>query len=397
MKMTDHGSVRRPQQGFSLIELLIAMVLGLTVLIGLASVYLAIKQSFHFQETTGRLQEDGTFALDSMAKDLRMAGYAGCTGITKTDVVGPPPITTYSPGSVITTDGANLIGGSNPLALIDTTNLEVTKQPFTPSNFIRGFDTVPDAMFASGSIPSTTNTSSLFFAGGSFKAVALSVQMSGFSAPLTLAADTYAWSNTTTNGGIYDMIVSDCTLSNIFKGKVTVSGGVASIDHSEAIGNSSGMFTPNTLFNSTAIVMPAEWSFYYVATRSGASTPSLYRVFFDGNTRSAPEEIISNVESMRLHYGENTNTGTPTFVADNWRTRATGVSGVPGVTDWSRVVAVRIGLMMVSSKDNANPGVTLTVPTLLGEDYTPPTGASLNRLRKEFSTTVVLRNRMVAR
>jgi type IV pilus assembly protein PilW len=154
--------------------------------------------------------------------------------------------------------------------------------------------------------------------------------------------------------------------------------------------------------------MPLQWSFYYAATRSGASTPSLYRVFYDGNARGNAQEIIANVESFKLMYGENTMgkdsvtnnactiatggaTCVPNLQADVWRTTAASV------TDWSRVVAVRIGLMMVSADSNAIADLSQVTPTLLGQTYTIPTGASTGRLRKEFSTTVVLRNRVASR
>ena len=191
-------------------------------------------------------------------------------------------------------------------------------------------------------------------------------------------------------------IRDSCKNSSIFNGKVKGSGPY-SIDHSAAMGNNGP--DPSLLtsdFGTDAIVLPAEWSFYYIATRTGASTPGLYRVFFNGNKRSNAEEMVSNVEGMKLNYGENTGvnavTGAPTLVPDVWRVKAADV------TDWSRVVAVRIGLMMVSSEDNANIDVDLTVlPPLLGASYAKPLGASANRLRKEFSTTVVMRNRVAAR
>jgi len=404
--MSRQISNRSFQNGLSLIELLVALALGLAVLIGLSSVYVAAKQSFRFQETTGRLQEDAAFAIDSVARDLRMAGSAGCMGINK--VTSPSII--YYPGSVllsgspgspgITTSPDSTSGfyGANPLGQIETTTLEVVQQPFTAFNFVRGFDTgIPTGMVATTNPIPSTISDSLYFAGASSNAVAVGAPMTGSTDRLTLAADTYGWGNGVTAGNsrVYTFIVSNCTSSSIFNGKVTVVGGITGIDHSTAMGNGSDSFTSSTLFGTDAIVLPAEWSFYYIATRTGASTPSLYRVFFDGNKRFNTEELVSNVEAMKLNYGENTNndvvTGAPTLVPDIWRTSAGAVN------DWSRVVAVRIGLMMISSEDNANPGITLNVPTLLGQSYTKPTGASANRLRKEFSTTVVLRNRVAAR
>ena len=380
MSITGNASRSRLQQGFSLIELLVALAMGLAVLVGLSSVYVAVKQSFRFAETSGRLLEDGTFALDMIARDLRMAGYAGCPGITN-----------FFPGSVMaSTDGP-----------------EVTRQPFTPNNFIRGFfDEVPEDMVEPEKNPTpVVNADSLFFAGGSSKAVAVSARMDTTTSTLTLAGDPYGWAVPAGSAAnVYDMIVSSCSSSSIFKGKVTVNdSGVVSIDHSRARGNTQDTFEPAPLFGTDAIVMPAEWSFYYVATLEGARTPSLFRVFYNGNTRSKPEVIISNIESLKLQYGENTNDARP-FVVNEWRTCSVVPAGPAGpaptscpVLNWSRVVAVRIGLMLVSSEDNANPGVTLPSPTLLGKRYEPPIGTSANRLRKEFSTTVVLRNRVASR
>lgn len=392
---------QRPQQGYSLIELLIALVLGMSVLVGLSTVFVTAKQTFRFQETTGRMQEDGAFALDSIAQNLRMAGYAGCVGIKS---MGGDDF----PKSLIDPANPDGINGVNPLAVIDVS----TKQSFLPSNFIRGFNDVPGRMFTAGKEPSAGATDSLFFAGGSAKVVAVSDLMSTDSAPLSLAADPYKWS--TTNGGIYDMIVSNCEKSYIFKGKITASGSSVSIDHSDLYNEFNEFITKSTItsptangtivvvkkgsptkFDNKAILMPAEWNFYYVATRPYTNTPSLYRVFYDGNKRSEPEEIVSNVESMWLHYRERPK---PPATSDVWRTCAAGPATpkCDPVIDWSRIVAVRIGLMMVSAEDNVNSGgIELNVPTLLGSKYSIPSDASKNRLRKEFSTTVSLRNPVV--
>jgi type IV pilus assembly protein PilW len=374
-----------------LVELLVALALGLAVLVALSAVYVSVKQSFRFQETSGRLQEDATFALDTIAKDLRMAGYAGCPGINKVTVSG---VSTYYPGSVLTSGSPGGINGPNPLAQLESSNAEVTQQPLTALNFIRGFDDVPSGMFAPAAVPTTSNTNSLLFAGGSAKSVAVSVAMASSNANLTLSDDPYRWRNGPANSGVYDFIVSDCNSSSLFRGKVSQSGTLVTVDHGTVMGNANDAFTSNHQFDTTAQLMPLEWNFYYVATRAGASTPSLYRIFYDGNARQQAQEIVSNVESLRLHYGENTGAnpdGSPTLVADVWRTSASTV------TDWSRVVAVRIGLMMIGTDDNANPGVTVPTPTLLGQSYTAPGGAPANRLRKEYSTTVVLRNSVAAR
>jgi type IV pilus assembly protein PilW len=380
----------RAQLGFTLVELLIALALGMFVLIGLSSVFFAVKQSFRFQETSGRLQEDAAFALDTISRDLRMAGQAGCLGISSiADPLVPANPPTYYPGTVVEEFAANIISGSNPLSVVEPAVAAVVRQPLTPGNFVRGFDGIPSAMFSS-SVPVNTATDSLFFAGASSNSVAVNAAMVTAASAVSLATDTFGWRSPA--NATRTFVISNCAASNIFTGITTASGAGAQITHDTSAGNASNEFTFGTLYGTDSVVMPLEWSFYYVTTRAGATTPGLYRAFYDGRIRRDAEELVSNVESMRLHYGvSNVVGGVPTRNADNWVTTAAAV------TDWSLVVAVRVGLMLVSATDNANPDVTLTTPTLLGAAYTLPAGASANRLRKEFSTTVVLRNAVAAR
>ena len=383
----------RDQGGFSLVELMVSIAIGMVVLVGLSAVYIAAKQSFRFQETSGRLHEDAVFALESIARDLRMAGFAGCRGIAAE--AGPIYYPRMSISPIPSTyDSANPMAAV--IAVTDPNYALVAAQPLSPQNFLRGFDNVPGTMFAAGGAPVTGVTDSLFFSGGGPNAVSVSAAMVAADSPLTIASDTHSWGSSASynaNSQVIDFVVSDCVSSGVFKGKIA--GGGTQIDHSAALDNASNNFAGSPIFGIDALVMPVEWSFYYVATRAGAVTPSLYKVSYNGNKRLAPEELVSNVETIKFHYGENTQnvvaTGEPALNADVWRTTAAAV------TDWSRVVAVRVGLIMLSGEQNTNTDVTVVPPTLLGQVYTPPVGASPNRLRKEFSTTVVLRNRVAPR
>jgi type IV pilus assembly protein PilW len=394
---TRKKSSGRDQRGFSLIELMVSITLSLAIMLALSTVYVASKQSFRYQETTGRLQEDAGFALDLIAKDLRVAGFGGCMGVT-TVTSGSPAVTTYYPTSGLSSANPDGINGSNPLATLEPTNLGVTAQPLMPGSVVRGFDTLPTAMY-SGTVSVSGNSGSLFFYSGGTSAVAVNAAMAASTDPLMVASDPYKWRNETNASGVFDFVVSSCTASSLFKGKVAVSGSAYQISHDSALGNAAAALSSGSTYGTDAMVFPVEWKLYFIGTRAGASAPSLYVISYNGNQRSAAQEMVPNVESMRLNYGENTSNltdpvtavVTPTLVTDVWRATAADV------TDWSRVTAVRIGLMMVTSDDNANSGVTLVTPKLLGLTYTPPTGASLKRARKAFSTTVVLRNQVAAR
>lgn len=63
----------------TLIELMVALAIGLFLLLGAMTVYLQSRQTFQVNESVARLQENGRFALDAMEPDIRMGHYWGLT------------------------------------------------------------------------------------------------------------------------------------------------------------------------------------------------------------------------------------------------------------------------------------------------------------------------------
>ncbi len=64
-------------RGFSLVELMISMLITLVLLGGIGQIYLGSRKSFTIQDALARQQENGRYAIDTMATDLRRAGYWG--------------------------------------------------------------------------------------------------------------------------------------------------------------------------------------------------------------------------------------------------------------------------------------------------------------------------------
>ena len=91
--------VARSVQGFSLIELMIALVLGLIVVGSAGSLYLANKRAYAATEVLGRVQESSRVAFELMARDIREAAAVPCAkDIPVANVLGrtrkgsaPPP------------------------------------------------------------------------------------------------------------------------------------------------------------------------------------------------------------------------------------------------------------------------------------------------------------------
>lgn len=79
MMHARHGRMRlAAARGFSLIELMIALLLGLIVVGSAGSIYLANKRAYAATEVLGRVQESSRIAFELMARDIREAAAVPC-------------------------------------------------------------------------------------------------------------------------------------------------------------------------------------------------------------------------------------------------------------------------------------------------------------------------------
>lgn len=67
------------ESGLTIVEILVALVLGLFLTTGILSVYLGSKQTYRAMEAVSRSQENGRYAFDLLGRTVRMAGFVGCT------------------------------------------------------------------------------------------------------------------------------------------------------------------------------------------------------------------------------------------------------------------------------------------------------------------------------
>lgn len=77
-RKTDMNKANRQQTGLSLIELMVALVIGSLLLLGAASLLINNKRIYQTQDQLGRMQESARFAIQRMFHDISMAGYFGC-------------------------------------------------------------------------------------------------------------------------------------------------------------------------------------------------------------------------------------------------------------------------------------------------------------------------------
>lgn len=82
-----------PQAGFSLVEIMVALVIGIMMLLGVTEIFLTASRSGVTSSDLARVQESGRIALELVSKEVRRAGYKGCvsskTGLTTGGITYP--------------------------------------------------------------------------------------------------------------------------------------------------------------------------------------------------------------------------------------------------------------------------------------------------------------------
>ena len=70
-------AIRSSHRGFSLIELMIALTIGLLLLSGLTAIFVSSSDVNREMRLTSQQIENGRYAIETLAQDLRMAGFYG--------------------------------------------------------------------------------------------------------------------------------------------------------------------------------------------------------------------------------------------------------------------------------------------------------------------------------
>ncbi len=134
------------QRGLSLVELMIGVTIGLALLAALGSLYVATSKARTEFNKTGEQVENGRYALESMARDIEMAGFFGRPGLPVTLQYNlPDPCataqtamgfdTTTSPLTVPVAVSGVAAGGTPPTCLSNmTTGTEAVTVRYASGN-----------------------------------------------------------------------------------------------------------------------------------------------------------------------------------------------------------------------------------------------------------------------
>lgn len=437
-----HRFPLKRQQGVTLIELMVALVLGLIVAGGIVTLFLSTSSSNRAQNQMARLQEEGRFAINRISADLKMAGAQYCSstgGIASVASASGIALDSLRTPRVL---AMNLTFPQNTTAWGKPYPTKPTAAYYLPSFlYMRGFDctlttcTPSSPPSATAGVPAMgtdvgsrvkgsavlqlryVDSSGGWAIGGTSTIVA---NNDGTIAYINLAQNKSANEpdpSTIKNGEL--MMLADCSTAQIFQttGSTKLVPGNSSVNFSapRALQPQSAprLFRLSTDFRTVTYFLQIVSD---DGTATGIKTGALMRC--DSGQSSTCQELVRGIERLDFSYGVEDQGGLLHYLsAADVDSRASGTIpcpvGPPGSTAtdvgclWRALKTVEVNLLM----DGQTPLYTLQAPDV-AYAYTPEgnatplapdnrgsngispadQGFALPMIRRQFNTVVMMRN-----
>lgn len=361
------GVNSRNQQGLTLVEIMVAMTLGVFITAGILQLFISSRQTYRSQEALSRLQENGRFAIDFMARDIRMAGFRGCASGSSNDNAMNIDLNVATPSNYLYLFRTFIQGFEATSETEWTPAIGAVNNPVAKSDVLT-VRRANDRGFAVVSVDNATKSMVLDSTVSASDATMTSTNASLTASTANLTAVDFV------NGKCALAIIANCTTADVFQIS-TVAGAtlnyVASVCPSpdnKATGLAGG-------YIAGAQVYPINTISYYVRNNT-AGQPSLYRRVGTNNS----EELVEGVERMEILYGVDTE---PNGTANYFVTADTIDTDV----NWGKVVSVRLRLLLATTEDN------LAAQTAVPFEFNGFDTTADRKLRRIFSDTIALRNR----
>lgn len=345
-----------------MVELLVAMVLGLFLMAGTLQLFLGSNRLYRFQEGLSSVQENARAVSEFIARDIRMGGFTGChRSVPVANVLNDPSArwwTDFASGAVIGYEGneafpgqafgsdiGDRVAGTDALVL-----LGAGRQGYTIVQHV-----ATAAQFKINQLHHLQD--------GSIVMVCDARQAS------ILQLTNVNTSNVTLVHNTGTETPGNCTK------------GLGSPVECTANGTPYEYGPDSIMFDFTPIA-------YYVG--NGETGLSLFRVSLEpGSSTPQAFELVEEVEDMQLHYGIDSD-------ADGWVDP--DYLDASAVTDWGMVRSVRVNLLLASRQDHLTEDQPWVVFPAADTGEANKAGAGFQaadwRVYQSLSKTVALRNRL---
>jgi type IV pilus assembly protein PilW len=354
-------NLQKKQDGMSLIELLIAMLIGVLMMTAAIGLLISNKRVYKEQNEMGRLQENARFAIEILTKDIRMTGYAGCV-----DDISLLSNVTTNAGTA-----TNLHNFTNPVEGINGKTATSTWSPSASTEDRTNITNSTDALTIRYLDPILSQIQ--FTSGSTMGSTTAAI-------PVTCSNSIGTTQNCDTNHitANENMAITDCGTGDIF---IATGSTANTITHGATLSKT---------YDDSAQISRYVTTRYYIGTsgnanHTGDAVPALYRYTSVAGTATT-QELIEGVERMEILYGVDTDADS---VPDSYL--AAGAAGLTTAANWSNVISVRIAILVRTINENFNINEDTNTYTLLDAAAYDPADEHLRR--RVFTTTVQIRNR----
>lgn len=337
---------RRNQYGYSLIELMVASVVGLMLLGGMLFVFTGSRQGSRHAEAMARMQENTRIAVELLSAEIRMAGFVGC----RSRAGGSGAELPYEVGV------ANL-----PF------ELEALQRPLS------------GAVYSSG-VPAFVDAGDLHGVEGSH---VLTLHKS-LPLMLPLAADFSVGAGTLRlrdRGGRADLraddllIIDDCVRGQLLRASAVSAADAADVRELDIVAPLAQSYTFSAERFAEVSALRQESYFVRDSGRRNSAGQPLHALFRMRN--GVVDEVVDGVANLQLSYG---------IGGDGEAIEAFVPIDELSTADWRRVVAVRVELLFEAGAANV-------LPDPVAVEFGGRMLAASTDLRGVARFTVALRNR----
>lgn len=399
------------QAGLSMIELMVALAIGVVLLLGLVQVFGASRAAFGAAEGLSRVQESGRFVAELMRNEIRMAGHLGCINEAGTLGVPGAPFQPSQPFLFNHLANPSTTLANAPFAF--RIDLPIQGYEFT------GGTTGPNENYALGAVALAGAGGFQPALPGALGAVAAeAVAGSDILVVRYLSADSVPLGTTGAAAGLVQVppLLVDFVQPNVVYGLANCST-VTLVQARAAPAPATGVFNAGVGGLNVAVTPDGTgWdgrenygvgsipglhryvaSVYYVGIDAGGE-PALFRRSVNPGVPAphigAREAVVEGVESMQLVFGAD-NTPFMDDQADVYQA-ADGINadvalGATADARWRRVVNVRVGLLVRSPQPASDQSVAGRTVRVADTVITLPQDG---RVRQAYEALVVSRNRV---
>jgi len=381
--------------GLSLVELMVAILLGTFLLLGLVQVFSASRVAYQLSQGVARAQENGRFAMDFLLRDMRMVGHGGCVNDQALTMVGGGGVNSSLDNSQfalrfdVAIQGYEANGtGSGAAVTLPATPTEGAAAAWTPA--------LPVELSGLANSP-IAGSDVIVLRFLSPVGTPLSGLGTGSPATITPVADgaTVATEFATTRSLF---ALADCQRATVFQAS-SINASTGQLGVSASGLNATALSGLERYSVGQTVLYRAESVAYYVALNASGN-PALYRARWEaapgsGTLTRTPEELVEGIETLQLLYGKDAAAPAdpaPRGYIDKYADAGSlgdPIADATKVADWRRVGTVQLGVIARSIQRAGN--YEQPNENVLGVVFTPPGD---RHYRSVYENTVALRNRM---